>query len=65
MTTVEKRGGDRRAPEDRRAADRRAGADRRVAQVEVEVDRRVGGRRFVERRNEVRRQLNDRRHLLT
>ena len=65
MTSAEKRGQDRRAAEDRRAADRRAGVDRRVTQVAVEVDRRVGGRRFVERRNEVRRQLNDRRHLLT
>ena len=31
----------------------------------VETERRVEGRRFAERRAEVRRQLNDRRHLLT
>jgi hypothetical protein len=36
-----------------------------VSQIPVEVERRVQGRRFLERRAQVRRQLNERRHLLT
>jgi len=49
---------------DRRQTERRTVADRRVAEIEVEVERRVGGRRFIERRAGVRRQLSDGRHPL-
>ena len=49
---------------DRRRAERRVIEDRRVEAVPVEIDRRVSGRRFLERRAEIRRRLNDRRHLL-
>jgi hypothetical protein len=64
-TTEEKRAQARRTLADRRRADRRAGGDRRQIAVAVETERRLEGRRFVERRAEVRRQLNEQRHLLT
>ena len=56
----ENRAQPRRSESDRRAGDRRASSDRRQVVVEVPVERRVEGRRFVERRAEVRRRLNDR-----
>ena len=62
---ADKRSQLRRTPDDRRQSERRSNGDRRTMQVEVEVEGRVAGRRFNERRAEVRRQLNDRRHLLT
>lgn len=56
------RGPARRRVPDRRRMDRRMLADRRVSAVETEVDKRVGGRRFAERRVELRRRLTERRH---
>lgn len=65
ITAQEKRSVLRRTDGDRREGDRRSAGDRRQEVVEVSVERRIAGRRFVERRAEMRRRVNDRRHLLT
>lgn len=61
---TEKRVRSRRSGAERRQADRRSGEERRLETIQVDFEQRLGVRRFVERRAEVRRLLNDRRHLL-
>lgn len=65
MIDIDRRSAHLWASLDRRQTERRQVPDRRIGTVPVDVDRRVADRRFLERRAEVRRRLNERRHLLT
>lgn len=65
ITAQENRSASRRTDGDRREGDRRSAGDRRQEVIEVPVERRIAGRRFVERREDMRRRVNERRHLLT
>jgi hypothetical protein len=54
-----------RTGRDRREGDRRSAGDRRQEAIDVPAERRTTSRRFIERRAEMGRRVNDRHHLLT